>query len=261
VLIVEIAVHSLLLGVREALLIWSVLVGSVLVPLVTYAYRSRDVRPRAYRPPRVRRPARRERRVTTAESTADLCRYAGEVAVAANRAATTAAYRRAEWLAAQRTCDAAWRAYENACTALRRVERAAAYPLPFTPLSADERAARERYLHRAANAAYRRGDITIEQLIDALAYRNGWDATLHPFEQDLLLRRMGEQRLLRAYQLASTIEREAWQATEIAAAAKRSLDDEAYVAAAQAGQASQLRATANARRRRRTAPALVTAGA
>jgi len=229
VLIVEIAVHSLLLGVREALLIWSLLVVVILVPMATFAYRSRTPHPPAPKA-RPQRPARVKAAV---RSTDDERRYAGEVAVAADRSATTAAYRRVEWLAAQRTRDAAWRAYEAASAARRRVERATAFRLPYSPLTADERVARERYLHKAANEAYRRGELSAEQLIDVLSHRAGWDATAHPFEQDLRLRRLGEQRRLRAYQLASTIEREAWQAADIAAEAKRSLRDEAFSAARQ----------------------------
>ena len=170
-LIVEIAVHSLLLGVREALLIWSLLVVVILVPMATFAYRSRTPHPPAPKA-RPQRPARVKAAV---RSTDDERRYAGEVAVAADRSATTAAYRRVEWLAAQRTRDAAWRAYEAASAARRRVERATAFRLPYSPLTADERVARERYLHKAANEAYRRGELSAEQLIDVLSHRAGWE--------------------------------------------------------------------------------------
>jgi hypothetical protein len=158
-------------------------------------------------------------------------RFAEELATAAARAGVTADKRQAEWENARRAVDAAWTAYEEAESAARRAIRAAAFPTPETPLTPAEYADRERYLHRAAQAAHARGELDTDQLIDALSHRNGFDPRLHPFEQDALLRRCTRDRLLRVYQEAAEAERTAWREADLARAGKRSLDREAAVAA------------------------------
>jgi hypothetical protein len=85
--------------------------------------------------------------------------------------------------------------------------------------------------------AYRRGDLAAEQVADALAHRNGWDPHLHPFEQEVRVRRAAQHRTLRIYQAAAAMERAARYADELAAAARRSLDAEASAAAVRARQA------------------------
>ncbi|GIH12254.1 hypothetical protein [Rugosimonospora africana] len=169
-----------------------------------------------------------------ADPVAELNRYAAEVAVAASRASVTAERRRQEWHAVHNAQQAAWSAYEAADRAARRAIEAAAFPLPADDdpaLSADEAQRRERYLLRAATGAYHRGELTIEQLSAAMMHRNGWDPRLHPFEQDLILRCAGRSRLLRTYQGLSEIERTAWHQADMAAAARRSLNEEAFAAA------------------------------
>jgi hypothetical protein len=168
---------------------------------------------------------------TAATSAADERRFAEELATAAARAGVTADKRQAEWESAQRAVDAAWQAYEEAEAVATRAIRAAAFPVPETPLTPAEFADRERYLHRAAQAAQARGELSTDQLIDALSHRNGFDPRLHPFEQDALLRRLGRDRMLQAYKEAAERERAAWREAEQALAAKRSLDREAAAAA------------------------------
>jgi hypothetical protein len=170
--------------------------------------------------------------VEVAETSAsDEQRFAEELATAAARAGVTADKRQAEWESAQRAVDTAWQAYEEAEVVATRAIRAAAFPVPATPLTPAEFADRERYLHRAAQAAQARGELSTDQLIDALSHRNGFDPRLHPFEQDALLRRLGRDRMLRAFKDAGERERTAWRAAEQAQAARRSLDREAAAAA------------------------------
>jgi hypothetical protein len=242
----QIAVHEFMLGIREALAIWLALVALAVFALVCLLapdrLRRRRDAAREHRRDAARDHRRREtpaqvRRNRLATEAADLARYADEVAVAASRSAVTAQRRHENWVAAQRTQDATWRAFEAADTAARRVVRAAAFPVPSTPLTPSEFADRERYLHRAATEAYRRGELSVEQLSGALSHRNGWDPRRHPFEQEAVLRRAAQRRLLRVYQAASALERTAWHANEMAAVAKRSLDDEAFDAAERARQA------------------------
>jgi hypothetical protein len=271
----QLAVHEFLLGVREALTIWLALVALAVVALACMLAPDRihwlrgvtrrrreaksrrgaagqpgsgpGVTGRVRRPPRAGGPLVRRRRL--AAHAAELGRYADEIAVAAGRAAVTAERCHEEWVAAQRMQEAAWRAYEAADAAARRVLRAAAFPLPATPRTPAEFADRERYLHRAATDAFRRGELSVDQLRDALSHRNGWDPSRHPFEQDAMVRRAAQHRLLRVYQAAAGMERAAWQAAGIAAAARRSLDDEAFQAAQRARRAHARLAAENAPRR------------
>ncbi|MFC0532514.1 hypothetical protein [Phytohabitans kaempferiae] len=220
--------HGFLLDVRGAALIWLGLIAIGAAPFVAMAVSARRRRGRALpRPPR----RLRSRRESAAARQAELCRYAEEVAVAAGRAAVTAERRRAEWAAVSRTQEAAWRAYDEAAEAALRAIQAEAFGIPDTPSTVDEMAARRRYLERSAMAAYRRGDLTVEQFGDVLAGRDGWDARRHPFEQETRLLVARRDRLRRACETLSEVEGAAWRAAEVAVAAKHSLDAEALAAA------------------------------
>ncbi|PWU55125.1 hypothetical protein DLE60_28730, partial [Micromonospora globispora] len=133
--------------------------------------------------------------VELAEEARERARYAQEVGVAAERAATTAERRRAEWLTAEEEVEEAWLAYQAAEEDVRRLAAAAALPLPRTARTPAEYVDRERWLHRAALDAQWRGEITVRQLSDILGHR-GWDPRRHPVEQELLLRRLVRDNLL-----------------------------------------------------------------
>jgi hypothetical protein len=197
----------------------------------------------------------RFRRTRLAASAADLSRYADELAVAASRAAVTAERCHQEWVVAHQTREAAWQAYEAADAAARRAALATAYPTPAISGAPEDLAFNQRYLHDAATEAYQRGELTAEQLRDVLAHRDGWDPRRHPCEHEAMLRRAGQQRMLRAYQTASAMERAARHAADTAAAARRSLDDEAFTAALRARQASNRLAAELPRRQRAIAAA------
>lgn len=161
---------------------------------------------------------------------ADLRRYAEEVAVAAAGAAQTARRRRADWLTAQERVELAWRAYDEAESAARRFAGATALPAPRTPRTPAEYADRERYLHRRAMAGYWRGDLSVRQLSDVFAHRNGWNPRLHPVEQEAVLHRVVRDLRRAEYRTAAEQERVAWQRAEVAATAARCLAEEAYAA-------------------------------
>ena len=165
----------------------------------------------------------------------DDLRYAGEVAVAADRAAVTAARLRADWERSQSDVDAAWSAYERADAEARRVAAASAFPLLRRRRAPGERAERERWLHRTATAACRRREISIGQLNDALAHR-GWDARQHPVAQEVALRNAVREHRFAGYRAAAARERAAWERAERAAAALRSLRMETLAAGARAAQ-------------------------
>jgi hypothetical protein len=266
--------QSLMSGVPAALTIWLVLLGSSALALailaaiaghtrVDKATRKHRAAPPAYVPrtditrqalaiAKEQPPEPPKAPVVTKapdprpETTAldDDRRFAEEIATAAVRAGVTADRRHSAWVCAQRAVEAAWQAYESADGAARRAIRAAAFPTPAADLTPAEHTVRERHLHRLAQAAHARGELSTDQLIDAMSHRNGFDPRLHPIEQDAMLRRIARDRLLRVYITASDHERSAWREADIAMAAKRSLDREAAAAARRVRQAQQHPASA-----------------
>ncbi|WP_428967044.1 hypothetical protein [Micromonospora fluostatini] len=219
---------AVLIDVPQAAVIWLVLLAVVGVTVaallvVRPGRRRLDVAGRI-------REAAMPGRLEEAEEERERQRYAQEVAVAAERAGTTAQRRRTEWLAAQEAVEAAWQAYQEAEEDVRRLTAAAAMPLPRTARTPAEYADRERFLHRTAQEAYRRQELSAEQLGDALAYRNGWDPRRHPVEQELFLRRAVRDNLLARHEAARAQEQAAWRAAELAVAAAGSLRAEAFAA-------------------------------
>lgn len=232
-----------------AIAIWIVLIG--FAGLATLALLART--PRARQPEVDPAPL--------AVQSAELGRYAGEVGVAAERAARMAHRRREEWLAAQAKAEEAWLRFEAGDTAMARLGAAAAYPLPETPAEPEEG---KRYLRRAAMAACARRQITALELSDILAHRGGWDPERHPVEQEIVLQRAIRDGLFQAYRAAAAREREAWQAANQAAAGSASLRDEAFAARGRARRVSFACAAARREQRRRQAlarmPALILSG-
>jgi hypothetical protein len=221
-------------GMQEALAIWLALLAAVIVTFLVLTALSRrgaggpswwSRLRKAIRDPEAAR-ERQAKVERTAKEVQELQRYCAEVAVAAGRATVMADRRRAEWEAAQRTQEAAWRAFEESEQAVHRLRRANAFPLP-----EDDPEIRRRHLVRLVNAAHDRGEISASDLADALMHRNGWDPAAHPFAQELTLRRVIRDRKFQAYQEASEIERQTAKAADLSAAAKRSLDDESFDAA------------------------------
>ncbi|WP_435209345.1 hypothetical protein [Micromonospora sp. bgisy143] len=218
--------YQFLTEVPRAAAIWSALFLLALTVLAVLVARpERDSPPADHTPPT---PTARE---TAAAEIADLRRYAEEVAVASARAARTARRRRADWLVAQDEAQRAWTAYDEADSAARRVATAGALPTPRTPHTPAEYAARERYLHRAATAAYWRGELTMAQLGDVFGHRRGWDPRRHPVEQEVLLIRAIRDARLAEHRTAAERERTAWRDAEVAASSARALAEEAYAAA------------------------------
>jgi len=227
-----------LVNVPRAVLIWSILLAFAVLAV---AGLNRVGPPGPRRPGlRARVRAARIRRVRRAEAAAELVRYAEEVAVAASRAEATARRRHDEWVAAQEKAEAAWAAFEDADRAARRVAAALAFPTPRTPQTPQEYAYRERWLHDAAMAACAHNELSVMDLHDALAHRNGWDPRRHPAEQEAVLRRAVRDTLRAAERAAAAEERAAWDAAESAEVAARALRAEALAAADRARAARPL---------------------
>ncbi|MGC4804686.1 hypothetical protein [Micromonospora sp. DT233] len=221
------ALSSVLIDVPRAAVIWLALLGIVAIAVTCLI-----VRPDLLRSAiggRFRDAAMPSPLEQAAQDREHL-RYAEEVATAAQRAAVTAGRLRAEWLAAQEEAEAAWQACEAAEAAVRRLAGAAAHRRPLTERTPAEYADRERYLHRAALAAYWRRELSEEQLSDVFAHRGGWDPRLHPVEQELVLRRAVRDHLHARQQAARVREQAAWRTAEQAAVAARSLREEAFAA-------------------------------
>ena len=208
----ETALHSFLVSVPQAAALWLIMLVIVVAAAVGLTRTGR--RPV---PPQI------------SEAEADARRYAGEVAVAADRAAATAERRRTEWSAAQAELDAAWLAYDTAERAAREAAKACAYPMMSRRRKPGDNADRERYLHHAAMAACRSRDLSIAQLNEVLAHR-GWNPRLHPVQQEATLRQAIREHRLAGYRAAQERERQAWQAAEAAADSLRSLRIEAAAA-------------------------------
>ncbi|MET8043347.1 hypothetical protein ABZU25_21090 [Micromonospora sp. NPDC005215] len=213
--------------VPQAAAIWSALLLLALGVLAVLVARPERDRPTGDPSPAV--PTARE---VAAAEIVDLRRYAEEVAVAAAGAARTAQRRRDAWLISQEAVERAWARYDEADTAARRFAGSGALPTPDTPRTPAEYAARERYLHRAATAAYWRGDLTMAQLSDVFGHRRGWDPRRHPVEQEALLSRSIRDARRVDHQAAAAAERAAWRAAELSAESARILAGEAWAAAA-----------------------------
>lgn len=226
---------SVLLDVPRAAVIWLALLGVIVAAVAMLL-----TRPDLFRAGRRIRQAVLPAALEVDPQRQELNRYAEEVAVAAERAAVAAQRHRQGWLLAQEAAEAAWQAYEAAEADLRRLEAAAVLPLPQTPQTPAEYADRERYLHRAALAAYWRRELSEEQLSDVFAHRNGWDPRLHPVEQELVLRRAVRDHLRARHQAAAERERAAWHDAELAAESARSLREEAFAAAGRQPEPSDL---------------------
>lgn len=212
----EPSLHSFLVSVPLAVVLWAVLLLGVAATVTLLA------RPRPTASP-VAEPVAEDLRFD------DDVRFAGEVSIAAERAAATAARARARWETAQQELNAAWAAFEEADAAVRRIRAAAAFPLLSRTRQPGENADRERYLHRAATVACRQREISIAQLNEILAHR-GWNPRLHPVAQEAALHHAIRAHRFAGYQQAQRRERLAWQNAEIAAEALRALRAEAAAA-------------------------------
>jgi hypothetical protein len=175
---------------------------------------------------RERRDARRARRLAEAAQTA---RYAQEVRIAATRAAGAVDRWQAHWQAAADRVDATLVAWQAADARWARSRAAAAFGTPWTPRDPAEYASRERFLHEEVRAAVSRAELPVTALVDVLAGR-GWDARLHPVEQELVMHRASAAHLERAHRLAVAAERAAWHDVQLARRGRDSLQREAVLA-------------------------------
>ena len=243
VLIVETTLQSLLVSVPQIAAIWLIMLVVALVAAVALVVpggpRRADVADRDAGPDGSRRRAPARRRRAAVDDGDWTQRYADEVAVAADRATVTAQRARAAWERSVEAVEQTWQAFDEADRAARRAAQVVPFAtMPSWPTPA-ELVDREQYLHRAATAACRRQELSLSELSDVLAHRDGWDPSRPPLEQEALLRRTVRDRRYLAYRGATAAERKAWHAAGVASTAMRSLRDEARAAALRVGVADR----------------------
>lgn len=177
---------------------------------------------------------RSERGRRRAEDAAGAVRLADEVRVAADRAAVNADRWQSRLQQSTDELDAAWQAWLDADARLRSGLAAARWGTPWSVPTCAEYAARERFLHRAVAAAAERGELPDAAVADALTGHNGWDARLHPVEQELVIARTSTAWLRHRYETADAAERTAWHDADLARRTSESLQREAVATAAAA---------------------------
>ncbi|BBH66371.1 hypothetical protein ACTI_30560 [Actinoplanes sp. OR16] len=188
-----------------------------------------------------RRAERRdEERRQRLEEALHASRYAEEIQVAADQAGLAAQRWQGGWEDACERVDAAWREWQAADARRARSRATAAFGTPYTAKTPAEYAYRERFLHRAVEEATARGELPAEALADALSGRNGWDARLHPADQERVVQQVSADYLARLHERAAEAERAAWRDAARARRNRDSLVREAAIAEARAAAVEHL---------------------
>jgi hypothetical protein len=160
-------------------------------------------------------------------------RFADEVRACAQRAEAAAAQWQQHLEQAEQEQLAAWQAWLDADSRLRRSLTATAFGTPWSVRTCEEYAARERFLHHAVTTAAKAGDLPTAAVADALAGRNGWDPRLHALEQELVVHRATARHRWHRYQLAAAAQQATQHHTDLARRAAASLHRTATAAAEQ----------------------------
>jgi hypothetical protein len=156
-------------------------------------------------------------------------RYAGEVAVAADRAALAVQRWDECWRQADDQAGRAWQRWQDAERQLTRLRSGAAFRPAWNPRTPSEYAERERYLHRAVQDAVFRGDLPGDAL-------GRFDARLHPVDQELAVARAVAAHRQRMHERAEAAEQTAWHDAQLAVSARDSLRRESRAASARAAE-------------------------
>jgi hypothetical protein len=162
-------------------------------------------------------------------------RYADEMRVAADQAMRSAQRWQERHEQADQEAVEAWQTWQDADSALIRLRAAAAFTNPWTAPTPAEYADRERYLHRAVRAAADRGDLPADALSAA-----GWDARLHPFDQDVAVARATVAHRRECYRRAAAATVTAAHDAHLAARSRDSLRHECVTAAVRAARVHHL---------------------
>lgn len=170
----------------------------------------------------------------------EAARFADEMQASAERADAAAHLWAERRLEVEREQQAAWQAWLDAETRLRDSLAATAFGTPWSVPTCSEYASRERFLHRSVAEAVDRGDLPPLAAADAVAGRGGWDARLHPLEQELVIHRTAAQYRRQRYDLAAEAERAAWHDADLALRSAGSLRRASIAATARAAELAHL---------------------
>ncbi|WP_329104029.1 hypothetical protein OG792_28500 [Micromonospora sp. NBC_01699] len=174
------------------------------------------------------------------EEADELAVHAAQAQVDAAAAAERALLARAEVAIAEQARDAAWTAQETVEQAYDRAWQAAlagrraARVTDGAPADDPER---ERAVSRAALSAYRRGDISVQELREVFRRSGDWDPAQEERERAAERCRIEQGAARRAHDRAAAGLRRAEQAARVAEVAAEALVDEAAESAAEADEA------------------------
>ncbi|MDG6100799.1 hypothetical protein Daura_02320 [Dactylosporangium aurantiacum] len=235
--------------VTGALVLWAALMGVIVLFIIFAAILSRWSLHRINRAEHRAEVAEADASLSPAErarlrvEAGELIRQAAATAAAAKRAELEVVEAQARALAAQQAREVAWATFDVAQKAYEEALRAASAIDPDAPTDAEEDDKRE--ISRAALAAFKRGDITVDALESVFRGASGWDP-LHELQaREIELRRSAESRARRLYDAAAAAERAAVKAADVAVVAAHALVQEAAEVAAEA---ADLRNTLDAAR-------------
>jgi hypothetical protein len=162
----------------------------------------------------------------------ELTVQATEVVERAARADAVAHAARARCVEAQQSREQAWHAHDEAQQAHLNARLDAARQVPAPRPNADPPLTQE--VSRAALAAFKRGDLSVEELREVWQRAGGWDSGQEQQDQTLTRARAEEHAAQRAYGLAAAGERHLCREAEIVEVAARALADEAVAASEEA---------------------------
>ncbi|GAA1571014.1 hypothetical protein GCM10009827_111120 [Dactylosporangium maewongense] len=235
--------------VTGALVVWAALMGVIVLFILFAAILSRWSLARIDRAERRAEVAEADASLSPAErarlrvEAGELIRQAAATAAAAKRAQLEVGEAQARALAAQQAREVAWTTFDVAQKAYEEALNAAAAATSGDAGDEDEESKRE--VSRAALAAFKRGDITVDALESVFKGASGWDP-LHELQaREIELRRSAESRARRLYDAAAAAERAAVKAADVAVVAAQALAEEA---AGVAEEAAELRDTLDAAR-------------
>ncbi|WP_144119465.1 hypothetical protein [Catellatospora sichuanensis] len=160
----------------------------------------------------------------------ELEEVAAEVLEAARTAVLLAERTAAELAAAEAERDAAWQAHLAAAQVLEEATEA----LPPETSEAVVSAENLREVSRAARAAYKRGDLSMEQLRAVWQQVDGWDQSRQDRSHELSRLRAEDAEAARLYHVAASRARHARRTAEVARVSSHALTQEAADAAYEA---------------------------
>jgi hypothetical protein len=168
--------------------------------------------------------------------------HAAALAERAQQAAARAATVRAAVAEAEQARAAAWAELEQIEAAHDAAARRHAEAVRRTSArGGNERPAGQAVTH-AALGAYRRGDLTKEQLWRVWQWGTGWDPEVDRCERELYRLRADRRAAHQRYQAAASHERDVLAAADVAEVQARALAEEVATASAEAGWDDGLRA-------------------